>query len=64
LRAKQLGASSEVHFLDVPEDELIRRLAVRNSQLSQASFHISEDMMKPWIAFFQKPTPDELERRE
>jgi predicted kinase len=63
-RAKQLGASSEVHFLDVPEDELMRRLAVRNSQLSQASFHISEDMMKPWIAFFQKPTPDELERRE
>src|SRR5258706_1482734 len=64
LRAKQLGASSEVHYLDVPEDELLRRLAVRNSQLSQASFHISEGMMKPWIAFFQKPTLDELERRE
>jgi predicted kinase len=63
-RAKQLGASSEVHFLDVPEDELKRRLAIRNSQLSQASFHIPENMMKPWIAFFQKPTPDELERRE
>ena len=64
LRVKQLGASSEVLFLDVPEDELMRRLAVRNSQLSQASFHISEDMMEPWIAFFQKPTPDELEHRE
>ena len=64
LRAKQLGASSEVHFLDVPEDELMRRLAVRNSELSQTCFHISEDMMRPWIAFFQKPTPDELERRE
>ena len=64
LRAKQLGASSEVHFLDVPEDELMRRLAVRNSQLSQESFQIPEDMMKPWITFFQRPTPDELERRE
>ena len=64
LRAKQLGASSEVHFLDVPEDELMGRLAIRNSQLSQASFHIPENMMKPWIAFFQKPTLDELERRE
>jgi predicted kinase len=64
LRAKQLGASSEVHFLDVSEDELMRRLAVRNSQLSQESFHIPKDMMKPWIAFFQRPTPDELERRE
>jgi predicted kinase len=64
LRAKQLGASSEVHFLDVPQEELIRRLAVRNSQLLQGSFHIPEDMMKPLIASFQRPTPDELERRE
>ena len=63
-RAKQLGASSEVHFLDVPADELLRRLARRNAQLSPTAFHISEDMMKPWIAFFQKPTPDELEPRD
>ena len=64
LRAKQLGASSEVHFLDVPAEELMRRLAVRNSQDSQESFHIPEEAMKPWMAFFQRPTPDELERRE
>ena len=63
-RAKQLGASSEVHFLDVSADELMHRLAVRNAQPSQASFFIPEAMMKPWIAFFQRPTPDELERRE
>ncbi len=64
LRAKQLGASSEVHFLDVPEDELLRRLAVRNSHPSQESFHIPDEMMKPWINFFQKPTSEELEKRE
>ena len=64
LRAKQLGASSEVHFLDVSEDELLRRLEERNSQPSQGSFYISVEMMKPWIAFFQRPTPDELARRE
>ena len=64
LQAKQLGASSEVHFLDVPGDELLRRLVRRNSQLSPMAFHIPEEMMKPWIAFFQKPTPDELERRD
>src|SRR5687767_9133214 len=64
LRAKRLGASSEVHFLDVPAEELLRRLAVRNSQLSQESFHISEESMKPWIEFFQRPTPEELEPRE
>lgn len=64
LRAKQLGADSEVHYLDVAEDELLRRLEKRNSQPSQKSFLISEEAMKPWIAFFQKPTLDELERRE
>jgi predicted kinase len=63
-RAKQLGASSEVHFLDVPADELLRRLAIRNAQPSQTSFYIPEAMMIPWIGFFQRPTPDELERRE
>jgi predicted kinase len=64
LRAKRLGASSEVHFLDVPKEDLLRRLAVRNSQPSQESFHISEESMIPWIEFFQSPTLEELEGRE
>ncbi len=63
-RAKQLGASSEVHFLDVSEEELLRRLALRNAQRSPTAFYIPEAMMQPWIAVFQKPTLDELERRE
>ena len=63
-RARELGASSEVHFLDVPPDELMHRLTARNSLSSPASFSIPEAMMKPWIAFFQRPTPDELERRD
>jgi predicted kinase len=63
-RAKQLGASSEVHFLDVPPEELLRRLAERNAQRSLTAFYIPEEMMQPWIAFFQKPTPDELKHRE
>ena len=64
MRAKQLGASSEIHYLDVPEEELLRRLEERNSRPSQGSFLISREAMMPWIAFFQKPTLDELERRE
>jgi predicted kinase len=63
-RAKEIGASSEVHFLDVPHDELLRRLARRNSQPSTLSFRIPEEMMKPWIESFQNPTPDELRRRD
>ena len=62
-RAKLIGASSEVHFLDVPQNELLRRLAHRNAQPT-LSFRIPEAMMKPWFAFFQRPTPDELRRRD
>lgn len=63
-RAKALGASSEIHFLDVPTDELMRRLTARNLQSSPSNFYISEEMMKPWINFFQRPTSDEIERRD
>lgn len=63
-RATHLGASSDVHFLDVPPEELLRRLARRNAQPSLTAFYIPEAMMYPWMAFFQKPTPDELEHRE
>jgi predicted kinase len=64
LRAKTLGARSELHFVDTPADELMRRLAVRNSRPSQEVFHIPEELMAPWIAFFQRPTPGELEPRD
>jgi predicted kinase len=63
-RARQLGASSEVHFLDISEEELLRRLAQRNAQRSSTAFYIPEEMMRPWLAFFQKPALDELQRRE
>jgi predicted kinase len=61
-RAERLGAGSEVHFLDVRSDELLRRLARRNAEPGLA-FHIPEEMMKRWIDLFQKPDRDELQRR-
>ncbi len=62
-RAAELGAGSEVHFLDVPGDELLRRLARRNAEPGLA-FHIPEEMMRPWIEQFEKPDADELKRRD
>ena len=62
-RAKELGASSEVHFLDVPRVELLRRLAHRNAQAPTSAFRIPEAMMESWIAVFQAPTAHELQRR-
>ena len=63
-RAKRLGAASEVHFLEVPEAELLRRLSTRNAELPAGALHIPEAMMKPWIALFQAPTIDEQGRRD
>lgn len=63
-RARELGASSEVHFMDVPEEELLKRLKTRNLQDSQECFVIPVEMIRPWIAFFQRPAPDELLRRD
>jgi len=62
--ASLFGAASEVHFLEVPEDELFLRLRNRNSGSLHDSFLITEEAMKPWLRIFQKPTPDELVRRE
>jgi len=64
LRAKQLGAGSEIHFLDVPEAELFERLSRRNAAATQGAFCIPEEYLKEWLAIFQPPGPDELGRRE
>ncbi len=63
-RAKELGASSEIHFLDVPEPELWRRLQERNSHGSPGAFYIPEGMFKRYLPIFQPPAPDELKRRD
>jgi hypothetical protein len=54
-RAQRLGTSSEIHFLDIALDELLRRLAALNAQPSQILYHIREETMQPWIAFFLQP---------
>jgi predicted kinase len=63
-RAKRLGARSEVHYLDVPEEDLLRRLADRNARNAPGSFRVTAEMMRPWMALFEPPTPDELEPRD
>jgi len=62
-RAAQLGAGSEIHYLDVPGAVLLERLAARNADLSHGVEYIPEAKLKMWINHFQHPTPDELERR-
>jgi predicted kinase len=63
-RAAKLGASSEVHFLNVSQEELLKRLAARNAQLPPNTFKIPEEALRSWTEIFQSPTADELKRYE
>ncbi len=59
-RAAQLGASSELHFLDVPDEVLLERLTRRNAELPEGAAYIPEAKLREWIGWFQPPTQDEL----
>jgi predicted kinase len=59
-RATAVGAGTKVHFLDVPRDELLRRLALRNAALPADTFHITDEQLDLWLSWFEPPVPDEL----
>jgi len=63
-RARKLGARSEIVFMDVDEEELMKRVRMRNESLTNTVAYIPEEMMISWIRFFQRPDVDELVPRE
>jgi predicted kinase len=63
-RAAKLGARSELHFTNAPEDELLRRLANRNVQLPPDTFWVDEARLRGWFQLFEPPDTDELRPRE
>ena len=63
-RARQIGARSEIVFMDVEAEELLKRVRMRNESLTNTIAYIPEDLMISWIRFFQKPDADELAPRE
>ena len=46
LRARRLGARSEIVFMDVNEEEIMKRVRARNENLTNTIHYIPEDMMK------------------
>ncbi|MDP3947585.1 MAG: ATP-binding protein [bacterium] len=59
-RARTLGATTKLYFLDVPRDELLRRLKKRNEQSPPHTFHVKESDLDQRITQFEAPTSDEL----
>lgn len=60
-RAAELGAGCKIHFLDIPEEVLLERLAARNAQLPQGTFRLTEANLKEYLQLFESPTQEELE---
>ena len=59
-RASALGSDTKLHFLDVPRDELLKRLALRNSERPPDTFHVEAAQLDLWLNSFEPPTLDEL----
>jgi predicted kinase len=59
-RAEALGARVDFRFLDVPEDELFRRMAARNLQGDPNDVPITADQLNEYLPRFQRPTEEEL----
>lgn len=60
-RAKELGVDFKIHFNDVPEEELLNRLRIRNAEKPEGTFVIPEVKLKEWMQLFEPPSPEEIQ---
>ena len=58
--ARCLGVGVELHYLDVPIDELWRRIEARNSEPPWDSEPICRAHLEHWTTLFQAPDAAEL----
>jgi len=59
-RAKAVGAATKIHYLDVPQNVLLRRLDIRNELLPDGTFYIPPELLKEWIPQLEPPDQEEL----
>jgi predicted kinase len=60
-RGQAAGARVEITYLNVPKEELWRRLEIRNENADGTAPRITRDELEQYIAMFQPPTDDEIE---
>ena len=58
--ARELGVDIELHYFDVPIDELVRRLEKRNSEGNPNVFSISREQIEEYFQSFEPPDEAEL----
>jgi predicted kinase len=60
LGARALGVGVELHFLDVPLEELIERAEQRSASGEWSASPMTRAHFEQWAATFQPPTDEEL----
>jgi predicted kinase len=58
---ESIGAVSYLYYLEVPHDELKRRLEVRNSDSSRDTHFVTSDMLDAFVARFDPPHSEDYE---
>jgi len=58
--AKRCNARTEMHFFDLPFDEIWRRLEERNESRASGTVPISRQQLEKYWHIFQRPDEDEL----
>ncbi len=58
-RAAAAEATTTIHFLDTPAEEVRKRVEIRNRSLDEFQFEIAPDALDVYISIFEKPQPDE-----
>ncbi len=58
--ARGLGASIEIHLLNVSTEELQRRLKIRNDSSPEYTFHVTEESLTLWESWFEIPNAEEM----
>lgn len=59
-RAEALGARVDFRFLDVPDEELFRRMAERNRRADPDDVPITAEQLAEYLPRFERPAEDEL----
>jgi len=60
LAARALGMTVELQYLDVPLDELHRRIAQRTTEHAWASYPMTPEQLDGWAPLCQPPDASEL----
>lgn len=59
-RLGRAGVAFCLHYFDVPDSELWRRLELRNRELPPGTFEITREMFELFNGWFEPPAEDEL----